>query len=87
MIDVSVRGCRIESTIQVHTGTVLELRLYLSTDEPPLGVVQAVVRWSRGRHFGVEFVSLEPEEWARLQHFVKDLERQPADLPADDSSV
>ncbi|GKS58784.1 hypothetical protein YTPLAS18_23110 [Nitrospira sp.] len=87
VVDVSIRGCRIETTVQVHTGTVLELRLYLSKDEPPLDVAQAVVRWTRGRHFGVEFVGLEPEEWARLQHLVKDLERQPVDTPADPSSM
>lgn len=78
-MDVSVRGCRIESPTHIHPGTVLELRLYLSQDEPPIGVAQAIVRWSRGKFFGVEFLSLEPEEWARLQHFVKELERKPAE--------
>ena len=87
VVDVSIRGCRIESVVHVHSGTVLELRLYLSKEEPPLGVTRAVVRWARGRYFGVEFVSLEPEEWARLQHFVKDLERQPMETSADASSA
>ena len=29
------------------------------------------------RELGIEFVTLQPEEWARLQHTVTDLERQP----------
>ena len=87
VVDVSVRGCRIETTTHVHTGTVLELRLYLLQEEPPLGVSQAVVRWARGKYMGVEFLSLEPEEWARLQHFVKELERQPANQPSESSDT
>ncbi len=75
VVDLSVRGCRIETPTHIHTGTVLELRLYLSAEEPSLGVARAVVRWARGKYVGMEFLSLEPEEWARLQHFVKDLER------------
>ena len=85
VVDVSIRGCRIETSTHIHTGTMLELRLYLSQEEPPLDVSQAVVRWARGKYFGVEFVSLAPEEWARLQHFVKDLERQPVDRASDSS--
>lgn len=74
VVDISVRGCRIETSTHLLPGTVLELRLYLSQDDPPLGVTKAVVRWVRSRFFGVEFLSLEPEEWARLQHLVKELE-------------
>lgn len=82
VVDVSIRGCRIETSTHIHTGTVLELRLYLSPEEPPLGVAQAVVRWARAKYFGVEFVSLKPEEWARLQHFVTELDRHPVDKAA-----
>jgi hypothetical protein len=75
--DLSLRGCRVESETQVRPGTSLELRIHSSEDEPPLKIQEAVVRWSRAQQFGVEFMTLEPEEWARLQHTVSRLELQP----------
>jgi hypothetical protein len=42
-----------------------------------LKVQEAVVRWCRAPQFGLEFVTLDPEEWARLQHTVTQLERHP----------
>ncbi|HKT34493.1 MAG TPA: PilZ domain-containing protein [Nitrospira sp.] len=75
--DLSLRGCRVESPTEVRSGTSLELRIHMSEDEPPLKIQEAVVRWSRGQQFGVEFATLEPEEWARLQHTVTRLELQP----------
>ena len=76
VVDLSVRGCRIESSTHTLSGTVLELRIYVSDQEAPLGIDQAIVRWTRGRFFGVEFVSLQPEEWVRLQQAVKGLEQR-----------
>jgi hypothetical protein len=58
-------------------GTTLQLRVDVADDEPPIQVKQAVVRWCRDRNFGLEFVSLIPDEWARLQHVVKELELEP----------
>ena len=75
--DLSLRGCRVESQTEVRPGTSLELRIHSSEEEPPLKIQEAVVRWSRAQQFGVEFVTLEPEEWARLQHTVSRLELQP----------
>ena len=63
--DLSLRGCRVESQTEVKPGTALELRIHPSEDEPALKIQEAVVRWSRAQQFGVEFVTLEPEEWAR----------------------
>lgn len=77
VLDVSLRGCRIYSLTEVHPGTTLELRIHSAEHEPPINVEQAVVRWNRDHHFGIEFVTLQPEEWARLQHTVTELERQP----------
>jgi hypothetical protein len=87
MTDLSLRGCRVESHTAVRTGTSLELRVHVSEDEPPLKVQEAVVRWCRAQQFGLEFVTLEPEEWARLQHTVTQLELHPYQQePAKDPS-
>lgn len=85
LMDLSIRGCRIESHTEVQPGTSLELRIVSSEEEPPLTVQEAVVRWSRTQQFGLEFVSLAPEEWARLQHTVTQLEQQPYKKPPSDA--
>ncbi len=83
VVDLSHRGCRVFSSILVMPGTTLELRIHISDEEPPLKVDQGIVRWCREQHFGLEFVSLQPEEWARLQYTVKELERQPYERTTD----
>lgn len=77
LVDLSIRGCRILSATEVKAGTTLQLRVDVSRDRPSIQVKQAVVRWYRDRSFGLEFVSLTPDEWARLQHVVKELELEP----------
>jgi hypothetical protein len=77
IVDLSLRGCRVESPTEVKSGTSLEVRIQTSDEEPPLKIQEAVVRWSRAKQFGLEFVTLAPEEWARLQHTVAELELHP----------
>lgn len=84
VLDLSLRGCRVFSLAELQPGTTLQLRINVSDEEPPLRVDQAVVRWCRSKHFGVEFVTLQPEEWARLQHTVKELELQPYQRTAEE---
>ena len=55
----------------------MEVRIAAIEHEPPIKIQQALVRWIRGRQFGVEFVTMVPEEWARLQHTVKQIEMEP----------
>ncbi len=81
--DLSIRGCRVFSLIDVKPGTTLELRIIVSDEEPSLQVNQAIVRWSRDGAFGLEFLSLTTDEWARLQHVVKDLETKPFQQDSD----
>ncbi|OQW34712.1 MAG: hypothetical protein A4E19_17480 [Nitrospira sp. SG-bin1] len=75
--DLSIRGCRVFSLIEVKPGTTLQLRVHTSDRDPPIQVSQAVVRWFRSGSFGCEFVNLGQNEWARLQDVVKDLEMHP----------
>lgn len=77
LADLSVRGCRIFSGVDVKPGTTLQLRVDVSDKEPPIQIKQTVVRWCRDRSFGLEFASLTPDEWARLQQVVKELELEP----------
>ena len=75
--DLSSGGCRILSSTSVKPGTALALRVEVAGEEPPLSIKQVVVRWCREGQFGVEFLSLAPEDWARLRLTIKKLERQP----------
>ena len=77
IIDLSIGGCRIESHTDVQPGAALEVRIVAGEHEPPIQIQQAVVRWSRWGQFGLEFVTMAPEEWARLQHTVKQIEMEP----------
>lgn len=77
VVDLSIRGCRIESPTDVQPGASLEVRIAVIEHEPPIQIQQALVRWSRGRQFGLEFETMVPEEWARLQHTVKQIEMEP----------
>ena len=77
VIDLSMRGCGIVGSTVVHPGTTMELRIHTSATDAPLVIQQGVVRWCRDGRIGLEFISLQPEEWARLQSIVKELTRQP----------
>ena len=77
--DLSIRGCKIATSVPVQPGTALELRIRIDSTEapPPLNVRHAVVRWFRNGTVGLEFIGLAPDEWVRLQDLVRELELQP----------
>ena len=77
LVDLSIRGCRIESPTDVQPGATLEIWIAVIEHVPPIQIQTAVVRWSRGRQFGLEFEVIAPAEWARLQHTVKQIEMEP----------
>ncbi len=77
VVDLSLCGCGIVTPAAVHPGTLLTLRIHQPNDETPLTVQQAVVRWCRDGRVGLEFVTLEPDHWIRLQALVKNLTKQP----------
>ena len=43
-------------------------------------VPKAVVRWSRGQEFAVETLAIKLHTRARLQHYVKRLVQDPAEI-------
>ena len=77
VVDLSIRGCRVASLTDVQPGASLDVRIETDDHQPPIKIQQAVVRWSRAKEFGLEFVTMAPEEWARLQHVVKQIEMEP----------
>lgn len=77
VVDLSLRGCCVECKTSVHPGSTVTIRVNTLSEEPPITILEAVVRWTRASRFGIEFLSLAPEEWARLQHTVTQLELHP----------
>lgn len=74
--DLSIRGCRVFSKTQVKPGTEVELRIEVSTEGVQLQVKKAIVRWSRDSSFGLEFINLSGDEWARLREVVHELGKE-----------
>lgn len=70
LLDLSLEGCRIESSRQLPVNTYLSLRLMISPKEMPILVDLAAVRWTRGSICGVHFLSLQPQQSERLQTFL-----------------
>ncbi len=76
VMDISKGGWQVTvaSTQGVPVGTDLALRIALPDHAAPMEVALAVVRWSKGQKFGLEFIRMEDEEQERLRRFVSTLE-------------
>jgi len=73
-VDLSCKGCRLESSLRATAGMTLDLLLYIHEAEPPILIQRAVVRWS-GRHgIGIEFQSLASPHQERLNRTIHQLE-------------
>jgi c-di-GMP-binding flagellar brake protein YcgR len=77
VVDLSTRGCRIESSVDVQSGASLEIQIEAIEHKPPIKIQAAIVRWSREQQFGLEFEVITPTEWAHLQNTVKEIELEP----------
>lgn len=66
VLDLSGRGCLVESSVLAKAGDTVQLRITLPEPEPSMRVPQAVVRWTQEGRFGVEFVGMEAKDRLRL---------------------
>lgn len=70
VVDLSRGGLGIRGNHSVRAGMELTLFFYLPDGEEPLFVIEAVVAWTDGRQFGVQFNRLSQREGERLQAFL-----------------
>jgi len=70
VLNMSDRGCLVESSVSVKAGDYLQLRFSLHESEPSMRVSRAAVCWAQGLRFGVEFLGMEEKDRARLNRFV-----------------
>lgn len=66
LVDISTRGCRVSTALNVHRETLLKLSLFLPDYNWPARIDEATVRWARGMEFGVEFTSIRPAMRGRI---------------------
>lgn len=74
VFNLSLEGCAVGSDTRIRPGTYLEICIQPHQQDSPIEVELAVVRWSEGREFGLEFIRIRAEEQDRLRRFVKTLE-------------
>lgn len=76
-LDLSIRGCRVQSFIPVIPGLRLTLSIVVPEPESAIEVEQAVVRWNSGQEFGLEFASIAPEQLEKLARVLQRLPSVP----------
>lgn len=73
ILDLSSNGCRarsaVESTIGESIGVLIDVPRYTA----PLHVTRAIVRWSRGEEFGMEFLEMDPADQHRLHQLMREM--------------
>ena len=70
VINLSIKGCKVESDAGVKVGDAMSLIILLPGEESPTTVDLALVRWAKGQCFGLEFVSIGDAEMNRLRSFL-----------------
>lgn len=70
VLDLTLPGCLIESSVAVEAAESLQLELFLPGLRFPVSVTMGVVRWVKGKRFGVEFIKMHESQQRILQHFV-----------------
>jgi hypothetical protein len=70
VINLSIKGCKVESDAAVQAGDAMSLIILLPAEESPMTVELALVRWAKSQCFGLEFVSLGNAEMNRLRSFL-----------------
>ena len=75
VLDLSMEGCRMCCDTSLFKGTYVELFINLLGQTPPLPVELAVIRWSAGPAFGLEFIRIADRHQVRFRRYVQDLEQ------------
>ncbi len=73
-LDLSRKGCRLESPLRASAGMKVDLLLYLPEAESPLLIQGAVIRWSGAHGIGIQFQSLTSPNQERLTRTILQLE-------------
>ena len=76
-VDLSIRGCRVQSLTPVIPGIHIKLSIDAPEPKSVIEVEQAVVRWVIGEEFGLEFTSIAPGQFEQLTKVIQELPSMP----------
>jgi len=76
VINLSPKGCMVETEAAVKVAEAMSVILLLPDQKPPTTVDLAVVRWVKDDAFGLEFISMGADETARILEFLGDIEKR-----------
>jgi len=71
--ELSLVGCQALSNAPVIEGTSLSVRLALPSDQKPLVIERAIVKWVKGLECGLAFEHHDERERGRLQQVLDEL--------------
>lgn len=74
VMDLSAKGCCIDSIISPFTGMQLAVHLYVPGESMPILIDNATVRWSGSAGIGLEFLTVAPPQQDRLNHIIEQLQ-------------
>ena len=66
ILDLSVPGCHLATSLPLQKGQGLSLDVYLA-DQPPMRIDLGVVRWAADGEAGIEFIRMSSEDASRLR--------------------
>jgi len=69
VIDLTVPGCRLQSTLLLDAGESVQLRVQVE-GRKPLRIDLGVVRWVQDNMAGIEFIRMSEEDQVRLRQLV-----------------
>lgn len=73
VLELSLVGCQALSNAPVIEGTSLSVRLALPSDQKPLVIERATVKWVKGLECGLAFEHHDERERVRLQQVLDEL--------------
>ena len=71
ILDLSSLGCKVRTKVPVEKGEFLGVLIDVPRYEVPLHIALAVVRWSQGHEFGLEFIRMNPDQQERLREVIR----------------
>jgi hypothetical protein len=75
VLDLSMEGCRMRCDTSLLKGAYVDLFINLLGQIPPVPIELAVIRWSAGPIFGLEFIRIVDRHQARLRRYLHSLEQ------------
>jgi c-di-GMP-binding flagellar brake protein YcgR len=72
LVDLSLRGCAMESDHELKRGDVLQVTLKMPNGKQPVEIDTAVVRYSQGIRHGLEFLTIKDKSEKDLREFVEE---------------